>query len=190
MNTKSIVEKQTALLQAMKQQNYQHFFEGDKDDALDTISDAMNSFVEYQNSVINMAIMQPLLYARYEGEELRDRVMNLDQTRRFKHESAIASSNMLNRICNAYGVEPFVNIPDGPVEDQRAAVAEFTGTFCQEMYDSKRTRSPKESYEIFQEHVNQHKPYESGQIRSRLDAIDSKYAEESSVPTEDNEISY
>lgn len=188
MKQMTVLEKQATLLKAMKEQNYTHYFDGDKDDALDTIGDAMTSFVEYQNSVINMAIMQPMLYARYEGDDLRDRVMNLDTTRRMKHESAIANAKMLNRICDAYGLEPFVPIPDGPIEDQRAAVAAFAGTFCNEIYDEKRTRSPQESYELFQQHVNTHQPYESKNVRTRLEDIDSKYLNEPELTDPDESL--
>ena len=131
----TIIERERNLINAMKQQNFEIFFEGNPDDAYNTIVDAMGSFVEYQNHVINMGIVQPTLYARYKGQELRDKVSDLDERRTIKHDSAIANMSMLNRICDSYGVERIA-----PVDtNDRYAVAAFIGDFCAEIYEENRS---------------------------------------------------
>lgn len=135
----SFLEKEKQLIKAMHQQDFQPFFEGDKDDAFDTLANALDSFATYQNSVIHMTIMQPIIYARYEGQDLRDKISDMDSHRRSAHESAIANINMLNRICKAYGVEEFANINT----QDRYQVADFVGQYCAEIYETGKSKDPE-----------------------------------------------
>lgn len=160
----------------MKRQNFETFFEGDADDAYGTIINAMGSFVDYQNHVINMGIIQPTLYARYEGQELRDKVMDLDQRRKSKHDAAIANMSMLNRICDNYGVERIA-----PVDtNDRYAVAEFIGDFCAEIYEENRSGkqlSAKERGKIVDQHVKDNKAYDRTALDRRIRELDAKYGD-------------
>lgn len=172
----TITEREKSLIKAMKSQNFEAFFDGDQEDAYDTITTAMSTFVDYQNHVINMSILQPTLYARYEGQELRDKITNLDTTRRMKHDSAIANMSMLNRICDAYGVEPIA-----PVDTKdRYAVADFIGNFCAEIYEenkSGKNLSPEQQGKLVQQHVTEHKTYQPDKIAKRLADLDAKFGD-------------
>ena len=132
----TIIEKEKNLIRAMREQDFQLFFEGDREDALDTISSAFNSFPAYHNTVIRMTAIQPIIYARYEGQELRDKMEDLDNTRSSAHESAISNISMLNRICDAYGVEKIADIDT----KNRYQVAEFVGQYCAEVYEAGKSR--------------------------------------------------
>lgn len=131
----TIIEREINLIKAMKEQNFKIFFEGNADDAYDTMTDAMGSFVEYQNHVINMGVTQPTIHARYKGQKIRDKLEDLDKTRKIKHDAAIANASMLNRICDNYGVERIVPIDT----NDRYAVADFIGDFCTEVYEENKS---------------------------------------------------
>lgn len=132
----TFLEKEKQLIKAMQQKDFQPFFEGDKNDAFDTLAKALDSFPAYKNSVIRMTVMQPIIYARYEGQDLRDKISNLDSNRRSAYESAIANISMLNRICDAYGTERFADIDT----KNRCQVANFVGQYCAEVYETGRSK--------------------------------------------------
>lgn len=75
------------------------------DDDLKSVLRAMNSFSSYVLSVYNMETNIPIIRFRYEGEELREKIQNLDENRRLTHESAIANVSLLNNICRLYNVD-------------------------------------------------------------------------------------
>lgn len=135
----TILEKEKNLIKAMQGQDFQPYFNGDREDAFETISSAFGSFLSYQNTVIRMTAMQPLIYARSEGEGLRDKMENLDSARRSAHESAIASITMLNRICDAYGIERITDIDT----TDRYQVADFVRRYCAEIYEAGKSRNPE-----------------------------------------------
>lgn len=178
----TILQREQNLIRAMKEQNYQPFFEGDAEDAYDTITSSMQSFVDYQNHVIHMSIVQPTIYILYEGQECRDRVQNLDTTRKIKHDAAIANMSMLNRICDGYGVEHIA-----PVDTKdRYAVADFIGKFCNEIYEeNKSTKGPgaqltreeeqQQAMQILDSHVSSRSMYPKETIRHRIDELDAKF---------------
>lgn len=172
----TILERERNLINAMKSQNFEPFFDGDSEDAYDTITGAMSSFVDYQNHVINMSILQPTIYARYDGEELRDKIQNLDSTRKIKHDSAIANANMLNRICDKYGVAPLV-----PVNTQdRYEIADFIGQFCSEIYEENKsgaTLTREQQGELVDQHVTNHEFYDKSHLQTRIANLDAKYGD-------------
>ena len=89
------IEKQMELMSAMKQSNYE-LFDNDAEDAYDTLERIFSAFVEYANCVIRMQVMIPIWRNRYDGEELRDKVQDIDQARHVYHESAISSLKQHN----------------------------------------------------------------------------------------------
>lgn len=101
----------------------------DKDFLLETIEDKVSSFPRYVEQVYNMEVLIPILYARYEGEELRDKITNLDLSRRMAHESAIAACSCLNRLCDSFGVPKIC-----PESTNRGLIADFVGKFVYEMF--------------------------------------------------------
>lgn len=110
-------EKFMALVEAAKKDE-------DSDFLLETIEDKIMTFPRYVETVYSMEMLTPVIYARYEGVELRDKIMNLDESRRMAHEGAIAACNCLNRLCDSLGVEKFC-----PQTDDRCVIADFVGQF-------------------------------------------------------------
>ena len=123
--------KINALIGKLRESDYD-LFDGNKDEAMDFLESKLTAFPHYANVVIQEQIMQPIWRARYDGQQLQDKVMEIDQKRRIKHESAIAAVSILNRVSKSFGLEPFADID---VTD-RHQVAEFTGAFISEMYNN------------------------------------------------------
>jgi len=103
--------------------------------AVKMMEDNMESFNDYVNTVVNGEVKIALAYATLEGQELRDRVMELDYRRRCSHEAAISSVGICNRIASMYGVG---NIYEGEITD-RYQVADF----CQEVVNDLFTNRSK-----------------------------------------------
>lgn len=97
------VEKEKELMDAMRQNGFE-LFDGNSDDAYDTLERIFMAFVDYANCVIRMQVMVPIWRNRYEGEDLRDKIQEIDHTRRIYHEAAISSLVKLNRLlkCTDY----------------------------------------------------------------------------------------
>lgn len=166
----TILQRQDALIKAINTKGAMNF--DDKDDAYDTIGHCMESFINYQNSVIHMSIMQPIIYAKYDGQEIRDRVQDMDSRRRIAHESAISNANILNRICDMYDVDHIVNVDTS----DRHAVADFIGDFCNEMYENGQgLRNQEERAKQINDRTNAHKLYDQAKIHRRIEELDEKY---------------
>ena len=125
------IEKEKAIIDKMKETGFA-LFDGDEEEAYDTVSQSLDSFTNYANTVIRQQTMLPIYYARYDGEELRDKVTNLDTRRRYAHDNAIGNLNMLNRISDRLGLEPFADIDTS----DRYKVADFIGKFVNETYNN------------------------------------------------------
>lgn len=96
---------------------------------LDFIDRGMQAFARYVDAVYRHATLIPIYSVRYDGEEFRDKVQDLDFARRTAHEAAIASCSKLNRICNQYNVKPFC-----PQTVDRYEIADFCGQVSMEFY--------------------------------------------------------
>lgn len=125
------IEKEKAIIDKLKETDFA-LFDGDEEEAYDTVSQSLDSFTNYANSVIRQQTMLPIYYARYDGEDLRERVSNLDTRRRYAHDNAIGNLNMLNRISDKLGLEPFADIDT----EDRYKVADFIGKFVSETYNN------------------------------------------------------
>ena len=81
----------------------------------------MDSFVNYVTTVDMGETRILIAYARYDGEELRDTVEAVDNSRRIAHEAAISSVNIINQIATMNGVgNIFLGNPES-----RECVADF-----------------------------------------------------------------
>lgn len=174
----TILEREQNLIKAMKQQNFQTFFEGDSEDAFNDIGRALDAFPNYMNTVVRMTHMQPIIYARYEGQEVRDRISELDNRRRSAHEHAISSITMLNRICDAYGTERIADIDT----TDRYAVADFVGQYCSEIYESGKSKNPEankiKTMDQLMEHRNGRSDEYPRDNRNRIAELEAKYGPE------------
>lgn len=130
------VEKEKELMDAMRQNGFE-LFDGNSDDAYDTLERIFMAFVDYANCVIRMQVMVPIWRNRYEGEDLRDKIQEIDHTRRIYHEAAVSSLVKLNRLCKMHGLPVY---SDTDTSD-RYAVADFVGTWISEVYSNGQSRS-------------------------------------------------
>lgn len=103
-----------------------------KDD-LDTIDDALTQCRRYVEVVDTTEQQIKLAYVRFDGEDLREKVVNYDRQRRSAHESAISSANMLNRLSNLYGCE---KIYSGG--EDRLEVADFCLEVVVQIFENRR----------------------------------------------------
>ncbi len=101
----------------------------DRELILDAIEQKSSSFVKYVEAVYNMELTTPIIYAKYDGAELRDKIENLDHRRRICHDSAISACAFFNRQCEYYNIEKFC-----PETTDRYIIADFIGEFVNEVY--------------------------------------------------------
>lgn len=78
-----------------------------KEEILSFIDKLYETFGRYIESIYRMERLLPILKFKYEGEDYRDRVMDLDNSRRTAHEAAMAGCRSINKICESYDMEPF-----------------------------------------------------------------------------------
>lgn len=123
------IEKENAIIKKLHDTNYD-MFDGDRDEALDFLDSQLNSFPEYANTVIRQQQLMPIYQARYEGQDYRDAIQEMDTRRHNNHESAISSVNVLNRLSKNLGLEPFAEVDT----KDRVAVADFVGDYIGDVY--------------------------------------------------------
>ena len=105
---------------------------GEEDELVwELLVDNMRAFPEYVNQVYNEAAMVPIIRFRYEGEVLRSSIEALDRNRRMAHNAAINSCNIINRMCDKYGVDRFCI--DAEKAD-RYAVGDFCAKIVRELF--------------------------------------------------------
>lgn len=121
----------------MLKRNYEVLVGQFKDDEemLDFIKERMQYICNYVEKVTMMEYSIPLLRARFEGQDLIDKIENLDKQRRIAHEMAISAVKQMNRLCVAEGVEKLFN---GNEED-RYEIADFCGMVVNTLFEG-RTR--------------------------------------------------
>ena len=102
-------------------------------DMLDIISSDMLALSSYVDAVYMMEISIPIILARYEGEEVRDRIQELDRRRRMKHERAITAVKRLNRFAE---MEQVNLIFSGDTSD-RYAIADFCQACVNEFFSGR-----------------------------------------------------
>lgn len=127
----NFAQKEAAIIQKMHDTGYQQFG-GNKDKALEFLGSRLESFPDYANVVIREQVMTPIWRAKFDGQEFRDHVQDLDRQRRSAHDSAIMSVNILNRMSQSMGLEPFADIDT----NDRYAVADFVGQYVNELYNN------------------------------------------------------
>lgn len=124
-----LIDKQNELLRKLHDTNYE-LFDGDKDEALDFVSDQLTAFPDYANVVIREQVMMPIWQNTCEGSEFRENVQRIDAQRRNAHDCAISSIDILNRVNSQLGLEPFCDIDT----NDRHAVADTVGKYVSELY--------------------------------------------------------
>ena len=107
----------------------------DDDEMLEFIKERMQYICRYVESVTAMEYSMPLLRARFEGQELREKIENLDRNRRISHEAAISAVKQLNRLCVSEGVEKLYSGD----EENRYEIGDFCGEVVNTLFEG-RTR--------------------------------------------------
>lgn len=100
---------------------------------LDTIDDALTQCRRYVEVVDATEQQIKLAYVRFDGDDLREKVVNYDRQRRAAHEAAIGSANMLNRLSNLYGCEKIYN-----GGEDRLEVADFCLEVVVQIFENRK----------------------------------------------------
>jgi hypothetical protein len=99
----------------------------------DAVESGIKNFVDYVNAVYNMETRVAIAKFRADSPaEYQGIVNELDTGRRYAHEAAIASINMIDRICDKLGVEPVY----GGSQD-RTEIGDFCGKIVGEYFDGR-----------------------------------------------------
>ena len=103
----------------------------DRNDMYDFVAGELATFPEYVNTVAHNQAKMPLVYALYDGQELRDRITEMDTRRHNVHETAISAINTLNRYGERLGMGKVFDVDT----TDRQAVADFAGAYTSAMFD-------------------------------------------------------
>ena len=143
-------ERVSNLLNAIDRQN--PVGSGIRNMCFDAVESGLRNFVEYVNCVYSMETR--ISIARFQSNdpaEFQEIVKNLDNNRRYAHEAAIASINMIDRICDKMGVEPVY----GGSQD-RSDIGDFCGKIVDEYFEGRsrgRVIVNEEITKVFEEEI-------------------------------------
>lgn len=98
------------------------------------IEQFMNSCYEYVRAVDEMETAIRIARFHLEPEEYKEKVEQLDQSRRAVHNGIIADLNMLEKLLACYGLPHFF---DGSTED-RYQVADFCGEVSNTIFKNRK----------------------------------------------------
>ena len=176
----TFTEKEQQMLNKLKETNYL-MFGGNKEHAFAFIAAQLQTFPDYTNTVIRQQIMQPIWYAKLDGQELRDAVSNMDRQRKSAHDAAIAGITILNRFSKNLDLEPFADIDT----TDRHAVQEFVGTYVNEVYNQGISSGGQFDSAV----LNKTQNYDTKNIADRVRKINDKI---NSLETQgdENDIQY
>ena len=105
----------------------------EKDD-LELIEEVVKNCAEYVKDVDVGEAQIKRFYATLDGEELREKVMAVDARRRSRHEEAIISCKMINRLANLYNTEKVFTGDD----TDRLQVADFCLDITVSIFQNRR----------------------------------------------------
>ena len=151
------MNKQNELLQRLYGTNYEQF-DGDQEEALSFLQEQFEAMPDYVNIVIREQIMIPLWQNRCEPDEYRENIQSIDRSRRIAHDNAINSMNIINRLSNNLGLEPFFDVDT----TDRHAVANMVGNYVCEIYNNAINKTFDDAA------LNRTQEYDSKTIAKRL----------------------
>lgn len=121
-----------------------------KEEDLELIMDSVESMANYFNKVICMQSRIAMARARLEGDELRNAIMRIDAERREAHIAMTMGVNILNALCDEYGIARIFNIArlnaESSDDRDKAAVACFA--LCVKLYLGNMTHCPDTLVEL------------------------------------------
>lgn len=106
----------------------------DDKDILEIIERDLQSLSEYVAAVYTMECKTPVIYAQYDGTEVRDKISDLDKNRSAAHERAIMGVKRLNRLSEQAGLPVLFQ---GDVT-KRYEIGDFCGTSVYGLFDGRK----------------------------------------------------
>lgn len=77
------------------------------DDDIQSFKNSMHSIVEYGMFIMNWDINSKKMQDRSQDtRDFREKLVQMDHARKSKHDAAITSISMMNKICEVYNIEP------------------------------------------------------------------------------------
>ena len=106
----------------------------DEADVLEIIEDTINSYGDYVNYVYKMESKKVIFRLKLEPLEYREVVQKMDSNRTNIHNAAIASTKIINRLCEPKKLELFYQ---GDIDD-RVEVAEFIKEVVLNIFENRK----------------------------------------------------
>lgn len=106
----------------------------DDADVLEIIEDTINSYGDYVNYVYKMESKKVIFRLKLEPLEYRALVQDMDANRTNIHNAAIASTRMINRLCETKDLEIFYQ---GDIDD-RVEIAEFIKEVVVNIFENRK----------------------------------------------------
>lgn len=108
--------------------------------------DHYNTILEYPDMLERMEKKSELIRFTKEGEDFRDAMEALDHARRHKHDAAMVSLNVLNRMCAQCDL-PAVTDPEDFSDIHRTEVGDAICEHVKEVLDADRKREHVKAHE-------------------------------------------
>lgn len=81
-----------------------------KDEDWSFWEDTFLAFIKLVNSMSEIQVLTPLYRIKYEGEEYRQAVAELEEKRARRYDLTVDAINLLNRVSAQLGLEPFADV--------------------------------------------------------------------------------
>lgn len=118
---------------------------GNDDITITLIEKVVESAERYFSAVCNMESQIPMLRLRYEGDDFRARVENLDKNRKYAHDSLISSLQSTTRhLRQEHNIEASDGLYVGDPwhlakgEENRVAIADWAGALLYGLYINRK----------------------------------------------------
>lgn len=118
------------LFEAMELQGYDAFFKGDRGKARDTLARHLDTMSRYLDAVYAQESAEATI-AGGADKGARDELERLNGMRTTSHNAAMASLEVINRIFDAYGIEPFIEVD---TMDNRSDIGEKIAAYVSVMF--------------------------------------------------------
>lgn len=113
----------------------------ERDKAMQTVNGIFGPLSGYVDAVVRFETTVPMLRARYDGDDFKDRFASLDMRRHTAHDAAVGAVVRGNRLAEHYGVASVLpnvgcELTDSVLTnpDVRTQVADFCGRYVLEAY--------------------------------------------------------
>ena len=122
--------KLAGLFEAMASRGYDAFFKGSRDKAVDVLARHLDCMSEYIDYVYAQEAFEVAM-AGDGGQDARDELERLNGARTAAHNAAMGSVQVVNRVFEGYGQEPFIVVEPG---DNRSDIGEKIAAYVSMMF--------------------------------------------------------